>query len=118
MSFKVLFLSSCLKNAFEVVQSWTKTSSYMLQNFIELQNYSVFPPNLPHPDDAKIEEVVTRYFMFLVTVHVPLLFLSFSGYMAWHMWEILYPEILQRKELVICAPLVKGLQVASTGTAL
>jgi len=102
-------------NAFEPVQAWAKRSNYILQHLPELQ--PILPPNLPDPDDAEIELITTRRYMFLPAVYVPLC-LNANGFSPRQMWEILYPAIVQRQETEICAPLVRWLQVASTGIAL
>jgi hypothetical protein len=44
------------------------------------------------------------------------IFLSASGYSIQQTWNLLYPALQQRQELVTCAPLLRWLQAASMGT--
>jgi hypothetical protein len=104
-------------NAFEVVTAWVKNLDYMIQNLQEIQEIPVFPPNLPDPDDGEVSKVTTRRYMFLPHAYVPL-FLNSSGYTIKQMWEVLYPVIVQKQELVSCAALINWLWVTSTGTVL
>jgi hypothetical protein len=102
-------------NAFEPVQAWVKRPNYILQHLPDLD--PILPPNLPDPDDAEIELITTRHYMFLPAVYVPLC-LNANGFSPKQMWEILYPAIIQCQEMDICTPLVRWLQVASTGKTL
>jgi len=105
------------ENAFDEVTVRVKTEALMLQNLALLEQHPVFPPNPPNPDDPEVIEVITRRAMYLPAVYVPLC-LSASGYSAKQMWEILYPALVQRQETVVCAPLIRWLQAASTGRQL
>jgi hypothetical protein len=103
------------RNAFEEVQLWCKTVENMLNNLNILDLQPVFPPSLPDLDDPDTSHIVTRRMIYLPAVYVPLL-LNSSGYTLRQVWDILYPAILQRQETVICAPLIRWLQAASTGS--
>jgi len=82
-------------------------------NILSLQ--PVFLPSLPDPKDPDTIHIVTHRMMYLPTVYVPLL-LNSSGYTLRQVWDILYPAILQHQEMIICAPLIRWLQAASTGS--
>ncbi len=104
-------------NAFELVQGWAKMSEYILQHLDELTANPVLPPNLPDPHDNEILEVVTCRFMFLPHAYIPL-FLSSGGYTIKQAWELLYPALVQRQELLIGAPLIQWLRITTTGMVL
>jgi hypothetical protein len=106
----VLFLD----DAFNSLVIPVRTVDYMLQHQDKLTNHFVFPPVLQDEDDYEL--IVTRSFMYLPAVYVPLM-LNSRGYKAKQMWEILYPAIIQRQEQDICKLLIQWLQVASTGIA-
>jgi hypothetical protein len=103
------------RSAFEEVQLWCKTVENMLNNLNILDLQPVFPPSLPDPEDPDTIHIVTRRMIYLPAVYVPLL-LNSSGYTLRQMWDILYPAILQHQETIICAPLIRWLQAASTGS--
>jgi len=102
-------------SAFEEITVHAKTVDYILQNLDELAGNPVFVPVDPALDDPTIQEITTRQFMYLPAVYVPL-FLSASGYSIRQTWNLLYPALQQRHELVTCAPLLRWLQAASMGT--
>jgi hypothetical protein len=101
-----------LDDAFDEITIRTRTIDYMVQHQEELTDAPFFP--MATPQDDQSEEITTRKLMFLPAVYVPLLINS-RGYTAKEVWASLYPAILQRQELNTCAPLLKWLQVASTG---
>jgi hypothetical protein len=105
------------KDAFDTVQVWVKTETYMLNNQPELEAAPLFPPNLPDPDDPDLIQVTVQKFMYLPAAYVPL-FLSAGGYSIKQVWNLLPPAILQRQEMEVCAPLLRWLQATSTGTPL
>jgi hypothetical protein len=102
------------EDAFDLIQVRTRTLPYIIEHQEELTDLAVFPPVLPAEVDS--EEVLTRRFMALPAAYVPLL-LNSRGYTAKQAWDLLYPAVTHRQELEICAPLIKWLQAASTGTA-
>jgi len=104
-------------SAFEEVSAWVKRPNLMLQNLQALDNAPVFAPNLPDQDDEELEEVTSRRYMFLPHAYIPL-FLNASGYTIKQVWETLYPAMVQRQELLTCIPLLRWLQITSTGTTL
>ncbi len=109
------FIVSFPDTAFNEIPIQVKTLNFILQNLDDLNDPPVFTPVQPDEDDA--EDIITRSFMFLPSVYVPLL-LNASGYMIRQLWDILYPALVQRQELEICAPLLNWMQAASIGTAL
>jgi hypothetical protein len=100
------------EDAFDEVTTRTRTIDYMVQHQEKLIDATFFP--MATPQDEQSEEVTTRKLMFLPAVYVPLLINS-RGYTAKEVWASLYPAIVQHQELDVCAPLLKWLQVASTG---
>ncbi len=103
------------EDAFEPVTTRVKTVNYMLQYQEDLVDMLMFPPVMPQEGDA--EMVTTRKCMYLPAIYVPHL-LNSRGYTIKQLWDVLYPAIAQRQELDICEPLMKWLQVVSTGMAL
>jgi hypothetical protein len=103
------------KDAFDIVTTHTKQIEYMLGNQEELTDLPVFPP--VEFQEPNVEELTTQKLMFLLLVWAPLL-LRARGYTVKEVWDMLYPAILQRQELDICAPLLRWLQASSTGTTL
>jgi len=104
------------ETSFDIVTTYTRSQEYMSQNLEALTSQSpLFPPIGANHADA--EEVTTRHVMYLPAAYVPL-FLSAGGYTPRQVWERLQPALEQRQELQTCAPLLKWLQVASTGRAL
>jgi hypothetical protein len=101
-------------DAFNSLAIPVKTVDCMLQHQDELANQHVFPPVLQDEDDSEL--IVTRSFMYLPAVYVPLM-LNSRDYTEKQVWEILYPAIIQWQEQDICKPLTQWLQVASMGTA-
>ncbi len=103
-------------DAFATVTVPTKTQAYILQHLDVLTAASpLFPP--VQLGDADVEKISTQRLMYLPAVYVPLL-LSAGGYSIKQVREKLYPAVMQHQELGICEPLLKWLQVASTGTAI
>jgi hypothetical protein len=102
-------------HAIEEITVHAKAVDYMLQNLDELAGHPVFVPVDPTLNDPTVQEITTRRFMYLPAAYVPL-FLSASGYSVRQTWNLLYPALQQRHELVTCAPLLRWLQAASMGT--
>jgi hypothetical protein len=105
------------ENAFEPVTTWAKTADYITQHLDVLQQDPAFPPDLPDADDPDISEVTTHRFMFLPHVYI-LLVLSAHGHTVKQLWEVLYPALLQRNDVVSCAPLIQWMRATSSGTTL
>jgi hypothetical protein len=106
------------EDAFDTVQVWVKMEVYMQNNQQELDEVPLFPPNLlPDADDPDLIQVTVRKCMYLPAIYVPL-FLSAGGYSIKQVWDLLPTAILQRQEMEVCAPLLRWLQAASTGTPL
>jgi len=104
------------ETSFDIITTHTRSQDYMLQNLEALTTQSpLFPPI--GANNADTEEITTRNVIYLPAAYVPL-FLSAGGYTPKQVWERLHPALVQRQELEICAPLLKWLQVASTGRAL
>lgn len=53
--------------------------------------------------------------MYLPAAYAPLLLKS-GGYSVKQVWEVLYPALSLRQELVTCQPLLRWLQATSMGT--
>jgi hypothetical protein len=77
-------------DAFNSLAIPVKTVDCMLQHQDELANQHVFV--LQDEDDSEL--IVTRSFMYLPAVYVPLM-LNSRGYTEKQVWEILYPAIIQ-----------------------
>jgi hypothetical protein len=105
------------ENAFEPVTTWAKTEEYTTQHLDVLQHNPAFPPDLPDANDPNISEVTTRHFMFIPHVYVPLV-LSARGYTVKQLWDVLYPALLQRNDVISCAPLLQWMRATSSGTTL
>jgi hypothetical protein len=105
------------ENAFEPITTWAKTEEYITQHLDVLQHNPTFPPDLPDANDPNISEVTTRRFMFLPHVYVPLV-LSARGYTMKQLWDVLYPALLQRNDVISCAPLLQWMRATSSGTTL
>jgi len=102
-------------NAFEAIEVQAYTAEYILTHLEDLNpQLPIFPPLLPN--DPNSVAIRTRRCMYLPAAYVPLL-LNTSGYTARQAWEILYPAIVLRQELITCQPLLSWLQAASMGTA-
>jgi len=104
------------ETSFDIVTTPARSQAYMSQNLEALTDESpLFPP--VGANNAELEEITTRNVTYLPAAYVPL-FLSAGGYTPKQVWERLHPAIIQRQELETCAPLLRWLQVASTGRAL
>lgn len=102
------------ENSFETIEVQAYTVEHILAHLEELNHITpIYPPVLP--DDAGTMNVRTRRCMYLPAAYVPLLLRS-GGYTVKQVWEVLYPAIALRQELVICQPLLRWLQAASMGT--
>jgi hypothetical protein len=97
------------EDTFDTVTEQIKALNYMAQNQAELVDLPVVLPVADDDEDAK--EVTTCNLIFLLTADVPLL-LNSHGYSLKQVWEILYPAIVHRNELVVSAPLLNWLRVA------
>jgi len=100
-------------NAFRAIMNTkVRTADYIVTHLDELGPHGLPPP--PAGDEEGII-VNTRQLMCLPARYVPLI-LNPAGYTLRQVWETLYPAIVDNDHLQTCAPLIRWLQVASTGT--